>query len=1178
MSGQNDDMSHAQAELAALRARVAELERELAEARRDSVLFDVLLEVIPDTIYFKDGDSRFLRVNKSELALLGLTDAQEIIGKTDADLHDASFARQTRDDESKLLATGQPIINQVERIQLSDGSIRCYSTTKVPFGSAAPGIIGIGRDITAQVLAEEKLRQSRERYQLLFGAMMDGFIVHEIVRAPDSGVLAYRAIEVNPAFETITGLKSADIHGRLFKASKDGGAFWIRSQVEFIRDQAAIHFDFHDTTQDRYFEIVGLYPAEGVYAALIRERTRQVQTQRAIVESHDFIRRVADVSPVLIYIYSLAERRLTYANQHALRVIGLTPEKMLSLSFETLYERVIPSGARLDEENRNRYFALEDGEVHSAEYRVVHPEFGELCLQAQEIVFRRDSSGRVVEVLGTAIDMTEKVNAEHRLRESEQVMRTITDNIRDLVVLCDQNLNSTFLSPSYEKVLGYKIAEIIGTDLFCLVHPDDKSLVMEAVGHAVLAGTHGEMMFRSIHKDGHLVWFDASGQPLYDASGTFTGGIIVSRDITERKNAEAALRESQDRYRNLVENTHGIIACIDLDGYFLMINPWGAESLGYTPEEMIGRLVAEFLPDGASELVERYFERIDEKKAAQGICKLMTKNGGFRYWEYQDYCCQDGNGNTYIMAHALDVTERHVAQEALINSEERYRLIFEGTRDAISFVGKDGHRIVVNDRFAEMLGYTPEELLSFPALESIHPDDRNLVEDSFYRRIAGEDVSRVYEYRLLHKNGATIHVEGAFDVVRQGGEIIGVCAILRDISDRLRADMERRNLERQLLHVQKLESLGLLAGGIAHDFNNILVAILGNADLALTDVPVNSNVSSRLEEIRRAGVRASELCRQMLAYSGKGKFVIESFAINELVQEMARLLKVTIPKSATLVVELAEGLLFVEGDATQIRQVVMNLISNASEALDATGGVIAVRTGECILTEDDLAGLVPHDSARSGRHNYIEVSDTGCGMTSEVLSKVFDPFFTTKFTGRGLGMAAVLGIVRGHHGGILVDTAPGFGTVFKVYLPVSLSPVAPVREQRRERPLAWTGQGTVLLIDDEESVRDVTTLALTRLGFEVLTAVDGELGVEMFRKYSETVDVVLLDLTMPRMDGHEAIRHIRAIRADVPVIFISGFSEQDAIDSVEVGGVLGFLQKPFQLHQLAEAIRQVLPE
>lgn len=399
--------------------------------------------------------------------------------------------------------------------------------------------------------------------------------------------------------------------------------------------------------------------------------------------------------------------------------------------------------------------------------------------------------------------------------------------------------------------------------------------------------------------------------------------------------------------------------------------------------------------------------------------------------------------------------------------------------------------------------------------------------------------------------------------------------LAHEIAERKRSEEERRVLEAQFQHSQKLESLGVMAGGIAHDFNNMLASILGYADLARRDLPAGSPCGHHLAEVIHGTRRAAELTNQMLAFSGKGRFVVEPMNLAALVADMSRLLQVSISKNSTLQISSAADLPAVDADAPQLRQIIMNLIINASEAIGEKNGVIRVRTDArhcdlAFLRQTFLGEQLPE-----GRYVFLEVADTGCGMSEETRARIFDPFFSTKFTGRGLGLAAVLGIVRGHRGAIEVLSAPGKGTTFRVLFPASRLPVKSGEPPKADDE-GWTTNGTVLVVDDEETVRKMAARMMKTMGFTVLTAADGREGVEVFSREADRINLVLLDMTMPQMNGEEALREMRRLRSDMKAILSSGYDEETATASMADRGVAAFIQKPYSYDALESLTRKVL--
>lgn len=532
-------------------------------------------------------------------------------------------------------------------------------------------------------------------------------------------------------------------------------------------------------------------------------------------------------------------------------------------------------------------------------------------------------------------------------------------------------------------------------------------------------------------------------------------------------------------------------------------------------------------------------------------------------------------GQTVVQLY--DVTEHRRAEQRALERDARLEALVASAMDAIVSLDEEQRIVLFNPAAEKMFRCTAAQAQGREFSELIapqhRPQNREQLVEFLQSGVASRRIGTVGELSGLRISGEEFPLECALSQCTvQNKQLLTL--ILRDSSERRRAEDERLKFLSQIQQTQKLESLGVLAGGIAHDFNNLLMAVLGHADLALDALPASSGARDDLAEIRRAAQRATELCKQMLAYSGKGRFVIQAVEMQKVVEEMLHMLRVSISKNAIMKLNFSPNLPSVDADASQLRQVVMNLVVNASEAIGDRSGVITISTGAMDCDRQYLSESWLDEQLPEGMYVFIEVADTGAGMGAETRTRIFDPFFTTKFTGRGLGLAAVLGIVRGHRGAIKVYSELGRGTTFKVLFPASQR--AEVREEGSPIRGIYEGKGTVLLVDDDESVRAVGRKMLERIGFAVVTAADGAEAIARFRERADDIICAIVDLTMPHVDGAETFRELRRMRPGVRVILSSGYNEQDVTQRFVGKGLAGFIQKPYQLSTLVAVLKEVL--
>lgn len=638
---------------------------------------------------------------------------------------------------------------------------------------------------------------------------------------------------------------------------------------------------------------------------------------------------------------------------------------------------------------------------------------------------------------------------------------------------------------------------------------------------------------------------------------------------------DAKPADADGLFRSVFDNTLEAIVITDATGRVLEANAEACYLFGRTLDEMRstdpGALV-----DLGDLVVREALASSGRAGRFAGLLPLLRRDNARFNADVSATRFRDTDGRVRICVFVRDIAARDLAERALLASENRYRSLIETTGTVLIGIAATGSIFEWNREAERLYGYGRSEVIGRDYYTLFLPEDVRDTVRADVAKVLGGEPTRSFENAVRSRDGS--HYDVLWNVARLvdvDGAARGVIASGQDITGLKRLAAERRALEAKVQHAQKLESLGVLAGGIAHDFNNLLVGILGNASLALMDLAEDSPLREIVAEIETTALRAADLTKQMLAYSGKGRFVVHRVNLNSLVREMAQLLQTVISKRAALRFDFEHDLPEVVADATQLRQIVMNLITNASDAIGTTDGVITLRTGVTHATREYLVSSYVDDELPPGDYVFIEVRDTGCGMDDQTVVRIFDPFFSTKFTGRGLGLAATLGIVRGHHGTIKVESAVGRGTTFTVLIPCAPAASAVHSTETRLRA-RFRGSGTALVVDDDETVRAVAQQMLQRSGFTVLTAADGREAVEKFGMARDEIALVLLDLTMPVLGGEEAFRAMQRMRPDVRVVLMSGYSSHELASRYGTEGLAGFVQKPFRLEELEACLTGAL--
>ncbi|MEI6702114.1 MAG: PAS domain S-box protein, partial [Deltaproteobacteria bacterium] len=775
------------------------------------------------------------------------------------------------------------------------------------------------------------------------------------------------------------------------------------------------------------------------------------------------------------------------------------------------------------------------------------------------------------------VEITERKKAEERLRR-EQYMLARTESIAhvgsweweiatDTVTWSDE-LFRIFMRNPAEGAPSYSEHPRI-------YHPDDMKELSRVAENAQRDGTPYELELRAIRPNGDIRICFAQGVGERGQDGKITRLFGSLQDITERRQIEAALKKGEERFLGLVKNIPSHIAFVNPNTLqYEFVNGAYEKSFGLLSENIIGHHVKDIIGEANFQFALKY---IDEVRGGKTVSYENTFDliSGKRWNEVTYNPIFDFDGNvTSIVVLSYDITERKRAEVALRESEERFRSLMENIPSiAVQGYTLDGTVLFWNVASELLYGYSRDEALGANLLDLIIPPEmREGVTDAI--RQMGETGTPIPASELLlqRKDGSRVPVFSSHALVKPFGRPPELFCLDIDLTAQKQTEDEKQALEQQLQQSQKLESLGVLAGGIAHDFNNILAIIMGYCSLTKMDY---ETAEKNIPEIEKAVERAAALCRQMLAYAGKAPFEKTQVDMCTVVTEMSKMLQSTIAQNVVIKPVLAADVPSILGDASQIRQVVMNLIINAAEAIGDAQGEVRVSLSKKVLnkdgTEKDYLGkIIPH-----GCYACLEVADTGCGMSDETYNRLFEPFYTTKFYGRGLGMSAMLGIIKTHVGALQLSSELGKGTTFKIYLPVHISDCAGEDPPQQVASVPWQGSGTILLVEDEVQVLQIARTMLESLGFTVIEASNGKEGLELFQKNAGDINLVITDMGMPVMDGYQLFRELKTLKSDLPIIISSGFGDSVVESRIPGEIIAGSISKPYSFNRLRDVLKSV---
>jgi PAS domain S-box-containing protein len=902
--------------------------------------------------------------------------------------------------------------------------------------------------------------------------------------------------------------------------------------------------------------------------ALVEERTASLR------ESEKKFRSMFENSLDGI-LFTTQEGEILNANEAACEMLGRTKEQLCEIGREGVVDKsdfglADAMGGRLLEGRWKGKldFKRSDGTIFPVE--------------VSSNIFK-DEHGNERAVIAIR-DITERKRMEDELRNAKEEWEKTFNAVPDLIIILSNDHKIIRVNRAMAERLGLHAEDCIGLICYETVHGTDAPPVF--CPHCLLLDD-GKEHSVEVHEERLGGDYIVTASPLLDSGGHIFGSVHVARDITERKQAEVALRESEALFRTAIDASPDGFVITDMNGYIQMASPSILRMRGCEREEdLLGHFGLEFYLPEDWDYCKSYITRVlDKENPGPDEFRAVRVDGSLIDIESNGVLILGADGQpTGLLYIMRDITQRKLTEDALRISQEKFTKAFMLSPDVIMYSRLDDGKIAfVNEAFKEIFG-DDETIIGKTGLEINlwdDPEDRKKV----YEILEAEGKLNNFEFFFRNKYG-----DKRCGLMSAGVlEVNGVEYLLtfgRDITDNKRLEAERLEMERKLLHAQKLESLGVMAGGIAHDFNNLLMAIMGGLEFALDDPALTTKTRSSIETAMRASERSAELSRQMLIYSGSAYYTPKELDLGELANKLAHenehLFISVIPQTTTLNFKINQGLPLIRGDADQIQRVITNLVINASEAIGKNSGDVTLKTSVMDCDESYLGRSRLEEKPEPGEFVFVEVTDTGCGMDAETQHKLFDPFFTTKFWGRGLGMAEVMGTVKGHHGAITVDSEVGKGTTIRVLFPVAtrVQPLAvtdvEIAETGSSVPDSATKRKTVLVVDDEELVRNMVLSRLEVLGYDTISAVDGAEGVHLFRERLNEIDLVLLDFAMPRMNGVEAFGELRRMRPDVKVILSSGYTEDAVSKSFPGPKPAGFLSKPYKLEALKAELDRLL--
>jgi two-component system cell cycle sensor histidine kinase/response regulator CckA len=1125
---------------------------------------------ISDIVCLLGQEGRIIKCNKALTDLLGKP-FSEIINRTHLEiLHGAPMPIEDCPVE-RLWKTHR---RETDILLIND---RWFSIAVDPLLDEAGRLVGavhIMSDVTERKRTEEAIRESEKRYRQVIENAVD------IIYTTDANGNFTHA---NPAALTTVGYSLEELQrfnylDLILPEHRDRISKIYISQFRQRQAATYVEFPFFSKSgdvlwfgQNASLVIEGENPVG--FHVIARDITERKQAEEALRRSEERYRNILDRIEEGYYEEDLAGN-FTFFNDSMCRIYGYSTEELLGLNYKRYTDN--ETAKSLFQVFNEIYRTGNPNTGYS--YELIRKDGGKRYIEASASLIK-DASDKPVGFRGIVRDVTERKKIEDALREREERYRTLLETMEEGYYEVDLAGNLTFINDSSSKMHAFPKEKMLGMNNREYMSKETSRRVYEIFNGVYKTGQPARLVEWQIVKgDGQKAIMEASVYLIKNGRGEPIGFRGIERDITERKRAEEALRQSEERFRNILESIQDSYSETDLGGNFTFVNNVVCRHLGYTKEELIGMNYRQYTSDENAKEVKKLYTEVYETGNPADLSEheLISKDGTTAVYELSVSLIRNAEGNPIgFRQTSRDITQRKKSEEALRQSEQRYRNILESIQDGYFESDLTGNTTFANDVICRHLGYTKEELIGMNYRQQTGEENgRKLFQyfNELYR--TGQPV-KPFEVEYIRRDGTKMVAELSVSLIRDpAGEPIGFRGTSRDITERKQAEEEKLSLQEQLRQSQKMEAIGQLAGGVAHDFNNLLTVIKGYSQLSLLDLKENTALRGNIEEIEKATQRATDLTRQLLAFSRRQILNPKVLDLNVLLKDLEKMLRRLIGEDIELVTLLSGDLGKVKVDPSQIEQVIFNLAVNARDAMPS-GGKLAIETANVELDEGYAHA---HVSVTPGRYVRLSVSDTGVGMTQEVKGRIFDPFFTTKEKGKGtgLGLSMVYGIVKQSSGNIWVYSEPGRGTTFRIYF-LRTEEETDTLHEREETDFFPRGSETILLVEDEELVRDLATRLLEQQGYKVLKAANGQEALLVGRQHvGETIHLLLADIVMPHMGGKELADWLKISRPNVKVLYTSGYADNAIVHHGVLDPGTHFLQKPFSLKTLSHKVREVL--